>query len=107
VAPGDKRYICCDCGQAFVVTPDERRRLREIGQRHGFRFKEPRRCYPCRRAKRRAQRVFRRPTETPIALTCGVCGETFVFSTQQQAEFARRGFCLPYRCPAHRRRRPA
>jgi CxxC-x17-CxxC domain-containing protein len=38
-------------------------------------------------------------------LTCGDCGETFVFTERDQEFFAQKGFQEPKRCPACRRAR--
>ena len=38
-------------------------------------------------------------------LTCGDCGETFIFTERDQEFFASKGFQDPKRCPACRRAR--
>lgn len=40
---------CVECGRAFRFDPEERRRYAEAG------YAPPRRCPPCRRARRRAR----------------------------------------------------
>lgn len=44
----DKKLQCADCGQEFSHSADEQARFAQLGFRN-----EPKRCHPCRQARRR------------------------------------------------------
>lgn len=64
----DKSITCLDCGQSFVFTADEQERY----QQRGF-LNEPKRCAPCR-AARKEQRGGSRVSAERHSATCSECG---------------------------------
>ena len=52
--PRDRLLVCTDCGERFTWSAAEQAFFREKG------FQEPRRCKPCRQAKK-GQRGVDRP----------------------------------------------
>lgn len=92
--------VCIDCGQPFLITPDDQAFFRAREAADGLKWTLPHRCVDCRRKRRRA--LHRVPEDAPIQdyhFTCCDCGQTFTFRAMDVAFYSARGHCWPKRCP--------
>ena len=65
----DKEIQCSDCGTTFTFTAEEQ----ELFAQRGY-TNEPKRCEPCRQA-RKSQRFGSRPQRQTFPATCAQCGK--------------------------------
>ena len=94
---------CLDCGQTFLVTPDERVFLEAVSRQNGRPFVMPSRCVACRK-HRRAARLAMPPdvAERWHDLTCVDCRQTFQIGPRDVAYYLGHGYAWPKRCRACR-----
>ena len=65
----DKSIVCSDCGTTFTFTAEEQ----ELFASRGY-TNEPKRCEPCRKA-RKSERFGNRPPRQMYNATCAQCGK--------------------------------
>jgi hypothetical protein len=97
---------CRECGQAFEIGLEEQALLRELAAANQWAgWTLPRRCTPCRAARRRERLVVRadQPDEWRRCVDCGV---EFEFGGRDKTYFAARAWAPPTRCRDCRRRAP-
>ena len=73
---GDLQLTCSDCGQEFTFTSEDQAFFQERG------YSAPKRCKPCRQAKkneqaggRRRRRRYQRAESRGTAVVCSGCGQ--------------------------------
>jgi len=108
VMVSDVTRTCAECSNEFVITADEQAFFQQLAVIRGGGWQLPRRCGPCRFA-RRAARYGHAPCEDDGRdewLVCTECGERFVFGGRDKQYFVVKGFAKPTRCrPCRVRRR--
>jgi hypothetical protein len=89
---------CRDCHQRFTVTDNEVAGLKRWAAEAGKHFFMPSVCFPCRKAKRRAQRTAVVADAPAVTIMCADCLRPFRWGGPDSYEarfFAQRGRPAP------------